>query len=102
MAVRELSTYGSTQTDHHCRSFYPQSIVSALQQQYHISLRHVCSSATVVLHNSIMSAPSTTSYVPFDSEAPAVFKNTQMNNYVKGEWLNQSHDIDIISRFLTH
>ena len=44
-----------------------------------------------------MSAPSTTSYSPFDSEAPTIFRTTQMNNCLNGEWLNQSHGIDFIS-----
>ena len=79
--------------------FYPQSVVSASQQQYYTSLWHICSSATVMLHNSIMLAFSSTSYYPFDSEAPAVFGNTQTNNYLNSEWLKQSHDINIISLY---
>ena len=63
---------------------YRQSVVSAAPQPYYISLRHVCSSATIVLHNSIMLA-STTRYHPFDSEAPAAFRGTQTNNYLDGE-----------------
>jgi hypothetical protein len=90
---------GCSQTDHHFRwfrSFYPQSVVLV---SHYISPRHVCSSATIVLHNSIMSAPSTT---PFDSEAPTVFRITQADNYLGGEWLKQSHNINIISCLLTH
>jgi hypothetical protein len=30
----------------------------------------------------LMSAPSTTRYLPFDSNAPTVFKNVQRNNYI--------------------
>ncbi|KIM80417.1 hypothetical protein PILCRDRAFT_822545 [Piloderma croceum F 1598] len=32
-----------------------------------------------------MSAPSTTSYYPFDSEAPSVFRTIQMTNYFSGD-----------------
>ena len=101
LAVREPLCC-SSQTDHHFWWFhllYPQSVVLASR---YISPRHVCSSATIVLHNSIMSAPSTTSYYPFDSEAPRIFRNTQTNNYLNGKWLKQSHDINIISCLLTH
>jgi len=38
-------------------------------------------------HRDIMSAFSTTSYYPFDSEAPAVFKNVQTNNYLNVAFL---------------
>jgi hypothetical protein len=40
---------------------------------------------TLSYHRGIMSAFSTTSYYPFNSEAPAYFKNTQTNNYLDGE-----------------
>lgn len=33
-----------------------------------------------------MSAPSTTGYLPLDSDAPGVFSGDDMNNYVGGEW----------------
>ncbi|KIM86304.1 hypothetical protein PILCRDRAFT_816242 [Piloderma croceum F 1598] len=32
-----------------------------------------------------MSAPLTTSYIPFDSEAPRIFRTTQVNNYINGD-----------------
>jgi hypothetical protein len=35
-----------------------------------------------------MSAPSTTSYFPFDSDAPSVFSATQKGNYLIGEWIH--------------
>ena len=43
---------------------------------------------------SIMTAPSTTTYYPFDSDAPQVFSSTQTENWVAGEphlsWLTSS------------
>src|ERR1700729_3196388 len=39
-----------------------------------------------IVYDSLMSAPSATSYTPFDSYAPAVFSGTQTNNYLKGDW----------------
>jgi hypothetical protein len=45
-----------------------------------------------VLHStSIMSAPSTTSYLPLDSDAPYVFSLVQGDNYVSGEWCMSNH-----------
>jgi hypothetical protein len=49
-----------------------------------------------------MLAFSTTSYYPFDSEAPAIFRSWQTDNYLSGEWLKQSHDPDFVSCLLTH
>ena len=54
----------------------------------------------IVFYNSIMSAPSTTSYYPFDSEAPSIFRTTQANNYLNSEWLKQSHDIKLHLMFV--
>jgi hypothetical protein len=43
-----------------------------------------------------MSAFSTTSYYPFDSEAPTLFRNTQMSNYLSGEWLISRHRLHLM------
>ena len=39
-----------------------------------------------VPYHSVMSVPSTTSYLPLDSDAPSAFRSVQMNNYVCGAW----------------
>jgi hypothetical protein len=43
------------------------------------------STATSPLPSNTAMAFSTTSYIPSDSEAPAVFRNHRTNNYLNGE-----------------
>ena len=69
------------------RSLYPPicSFSASQQQYYYISLLLVCSSAAIVFYNSIMSIPST-SYYPFDSEAPTAFRSSWTNKCKDRKW----------------
>jgi hypothetical protein len=55
-------------------SFCPATMLHKLAAYLFFCYRHI-----------IMSAPSTTSYYPFNSEAPAVFRNFQINETLEGE-----------------
>jgi len=68
------------------RSFYPQSVVSIdlAKTILHKPVARLFF-YYIVFYNSIMSAPSTTNYKPFDSEAPNIFRTIQTDNYLKGE-----------------